>query len=296
MQRPISWQSDLVPFRANNIVINRRFAGSIWYQRTQNVQPASFQAIMATRAEVAGQHLRRDFGASGFREVTLDVFNGNVAMCSYSIYHVWIVQRAECSSIYYLTDPPALAGTALLLVERSDREQTDVWLRLRTAPEPLRLEPSRSRQFMLGTDFTYDDLRFWLPVAWSRIEITGQAVCHDEPAILMSTSASLADEQVCTLRIALHEKCWLPLHIEWVNEAGECVKMYAARHLTCIQNIWTPTEIAVARPMELYRSVMTLRRVAHNIDIDKDFFAAGTFYRVPASVFEKWRAESHTLP
>jgi hypothetical protein len=56
-----------------------------------------------------------------------------------------------------------MTGTALLMVEQPYVETFEVWLRLRTANRAVIVDSARTAEYVLGTDLTYEDLRFWLP-------------------------------------------------------------------------------------------------------------------------------------
>src|SRR5689334_536833 len=111
-------------------------------------------------------HATRDFGKTGFREVVLTVFTNQQPIISYRILHIWkVAESAACSSVFFLTEPNALHGTTLKLVEYPNSEELEIWLKLPSNRNPIAVDPSDCHQGILGTDFTYSDLRFWLPTS-----------------------------------------------------------------------------------------------------------------------------------
>jgi len=244
-------------------------------------------------SDVMTRHARRDFGRTGFREVTLEVFNQGTETCRYTICHVWRVADDACSSLLFLTEPRALAGTGVITIEHPNDESMHIWLRLRTAAQPIAIDPSRSVQHVLGTDFTFEDLRFWLPfralqiadVSWHQYE--GVAAC----LVRASRSSPLA--RWPDLRLLLHGTHWFPLSIEWLDEgSGGPVKLYSARRLRQVDGVWTPTVISVARPAHGYSSRMTMKRAAHRIDVDPALFDPAALNDLSPITFEAWRARS----
>jgi hypothetical protein len=237
-------------------------------------------------------HSVRDFGATGFREVTLSVYNGDTVMSEYVIYHIWKSDMAFCSSLFYLTKPPALSATAVLLNERPDNERTDIWLRLRTAASPVSVAPSRSSQFMLGTDFTYEDLRFWLPFSDARAEVVAAKTVASGRAVVLQLRDRSAEQTLRMVTIVLDVRSGMPIRMEWADAAGHVHKTYTAAGLRRLQSVWTPSEITVTRPLESYRSVMTLRRAAHNIPIADDLFMPEALTRLSEPLFSRWRRDA----
>ena len=244
-------------------------------------------------SDVMSHHARRDFGRTGFRDVTMQVFNQGTETCRYTICHVWRVADDACSSLLFLTAPQALAGTGVIAIEHPNEEAMQIWLRLRTSAQPIAFEASRSVQHVLGTDFTFEDLRFWLPLralqiahaSWQRHE--GVAAC------LVRASRSSPHARWPDLRLWLHGTHWLPLSIEWFDESpGGPAKVYSAGRLQQVDGVWTPTVVSVARPAHGYSSRMTMKRAAHRIDVDPALFDPATLNDISAMTFETWRARS----
>ena len=106
-------------------------------------------------------HATRNFGKTGFREVVLTVFTDQQPVVSYRILHIWnVAESSECSSAFFLTEPSALHGTSLKLVEYPYSEDLKIWLKLPSNKNPIIIDPSESHRSILGTDFSYTDLRF----------------------------------------------------------------------------------------------------------------------------------------
>lgn len=242
------------------------------------------------------RHAERDFGRTGFREVRLEVFNGGSLAYSYDLCHVWRVADGQCSSIFYLSEPRALAGTAVLAVERPNVEEMLIWLRLRTAGHPLRLDPSRSRQFVLGTDFTYEDLRFWLPMQALEVNTVSfhSRDGHDVCTVRAARSSAYAQDP--DIRMDLDAEHWLPLLIHWFDGlSARPLKVYRAERHQQVDGIWTPTIMSVARPLDRYLSVMTLRRACHNLAVDRSIFDPESLADLSTEAFDRWRRSSTDL-
>ncbi|HEV2816250.1 MAG TPA: hypothetical protein VGW40_03375 [Allosphingosinicella sp.] len=110
-------------------------------------------------------HLERDFGASGRRRVRMTVMTGGKPCLHYDIDHAWRREGPVCGSILVVQAPAALRGTFVRMIEAGLSPDLDLELKLSTATHILTIAPERQRQQVLGTDFTYEDLRFWRPLA-----------------------------------------------------------------------------------------------------------------------------------
>jgi hypothetical protein len=244
--------------------------------------------IPITAADVIAAHAGRDFGSTGLREVTLTVFTKDEPVISYEIIHVWRVgEGPSCSSLFLLTEPAILSGTALTIVERPYAEDLEIWLRLRTASKPIRVDSSSRDQTVLGTDFTYSDLRFWLPT--DSLESTSLE-CNAAPESegwLLTARQRRARTGPINLRVVLDRTRWLPVTIEWLDSGGP-QRIYRVGNLVCVDEVWTPQVITVTRPRDQYRSVMTLRRAMHRVPVGRDLFLTENLAQLSKSHFDGW--------
>jgi hypothetical protein len=239
----------------------------------------------ATVADIIACHARRNFGQTGFREITLITYTKGEAALSYQIAHIWKVEEGLCSSLYFIKDPPVLAGTAVKLVERPYSDDIEIWLRLRTAARPICIESSRSDQYLLGTDFVYDDLRFWLPT--DAFDIKGLDLTETKCSLRIKRASSGARSS--DMRLVLDRAQWLPLTIEWFDfPDGSLSRVYSAERLTCVDGIWTPRTISVSRPHEQYRSDMVLRRALYGMQFEPRLFSTEALKDLSKSDFEGW--------
>lgn len=251
-------------------------------------------ALPATVADVITRHACRDFGSSGFREVALDVFSTDELVFSYKIVHLWKVEERYCSSLYFLTEPAVLAGTAVKVVEQPYAKDIEIWLRLRSATHAIRVDSSRSDQLVLGTDFTYEDLRFWLPtdaLDISRVEFGSAEGKGEYTLSARRRSGGLGHSE---MRLTLDATQWLPIRIEWRELNAEAPhRIYSAKDLVCVDGVWTPGVISVCRPREQYKSVMTLRRALHRVPIEPELFRTDQLPSLSKSALEGWIKRAH---
>jgi hypothetical protein len=261
-----------------------------WHLRTSN------QLTSSTITDVLRWHSTRDFGESGFRDIAITVFNRNETAFMYEVLHIWKVEKGACSSLFLLTQPRVLSGTAIILVERPYVSAMEIWFRLRSGEQPVRMDASRCDQLVLGTDFTYSDLRFWFPTSdftfnqMEFIDNSGKLECILNARRQPSRTPSLQ------LRLTLDATCWLPLRMEWFELGHDSPRrVYSARNLLNCNGIWTPRAISVSRPQQGYRTEMTLRRLLHNAAIESSLFRTDNLAHLHSSTFDELASLAQVL-
>ena len=243
----------------------------------------------STLEQTISLHATRNFGKTGFREVVLTVFTNQQPTVSYRILHIWkVAESSACSSAFFLTEPSVLHGTALKLVEYPYRENLKIWLKLPSYRNPIIIDPSDCHQGILGTDFSYSDLRFWLPTRrFDFVQFTPEGV---HCGFKLRTRG---DVSVREARVVLDRTRWLPITVEWLDAAGLPERIYSATGLVSVDGVWTPRTITVSRPKDQFQSVMTLRRALHDIPIEPALFHTDYLTQLSESVFEEWMLQAH---
>jgi hypothetical protein len=249
-----------------------------------------------TIAEVMDCHANRDFGISGFREIALKVFNAGTHVFTYQIFHIWKLEEMSCASLYFLAAPEILAGTAVKMVERPNHSDMELWLHFRTTREAIRVDPSKCEQFVLGTDFTYSDLRFWLPTDTLEFKnIRFKGIPLPQECILDATSKRQNGHYV-EMRLTLDATHWFPLAIEWRDPAfADPRRLYLASNLISVHGVCTPQVISVSRPREGYTSEMTLRRAIHGTTIESAMLQPENLAHLSKADFEPWASRAIEL-
>lgn len=250
--------------RAANVVLTRASNWPFWGNRSLEMAPRLRDSAPSIE-DVLRLHEVRSFGQSGYREVSLEVSTKDEVTVAYSVTHIWQVTASECTSIYFLNKPSILKGTAVKVVERPRDPNLDIWLSLRTSKRPIHVDGSRSEESVLGTDFTYTDLRFWLPTDSYVLE----GKVREEGLLTLSGLRKGENGGLARLLIKFDVRSWWPVSIElWGTPDAEPTRAYRAERLTQIDGVWTPQLMSVERARERYRSEMTLIRIKPNVVID----------------------------
>lgn len=230
--------------------------------------------------QIFAAHAQRDFGSTGVRQIQLDVYTAGSRAFSYDVIHAWKATHDECRSLFYLVSPKVLTGTAVLLIEAPASEDVEIWLRLRTADKPICVGQSHADEYVLGTDFTYEDLRFWLPTREYVVTSVSRSAKAEEDELVLDVSRHSMLPRHSKLRLHLDPSLFLPRKVEWIDRRTEIPgKVYEARNLALVDNVWSPTVIFVRRPSDRYLSVMSLRRAAHGLQLDESLFSPNHMLR-----------------
>jgi hypothetical protein len=161
----------------------------------------------------------------------------------------------------------------------------DISIRLRSARKAVLVAPERSVECVLGTDFIYEDLRFWLPS--SALENCQLSAENGAELVIVGGDRSVTGCGRVRMRIGLDAEHAFPRLIEWIDPESRLVhRTYRAGSLVSVDNIWSPAVISVSRPLERYLSIMTLRHLVHDIKVDADIFREETLFNIPA--FDDW--------
>jgi hypothetical protein len=127
---------------------------------------------------VLSAYNRRDLGSPGRRHVLLELLTGSEVTRTFEVENAWARAADGVSTLFLLTEPRGLRGTSYLLTEAGER-QADMRVSLYLPAgqrQVLTLSPDNHDEGLLGSDFTYNDLRMQLPLGGYAYEVAGQTV------------------------------------------------------------------------------------------------------------------------
>jgi hypothetical protein len=140
------------------------------------VWPAAFGDSPTPRAgELIDAHNARSFGDTGWRRVRLELKDGDRVTRSFTVVNLWRREAAGVATLFVLERPDSLRGTNYLLTERPrELENMRVHLHLPAGRRRvLAIQPGRFDEGLLGSDFSYRDLRMQIPTAGYRFRVVG---------------------------------------------------------------------------------------------------------------------------
>jgi hypothetical protein len=233
---------------------------------------------VTTAAALYDAHCARHFGDSGVRSVELCVVNGRTRAVRMLITHSWVRSTAVCRSTFVLTAPSGICGTTVLLTERSHTDPIQIRLRLRRSDRFVEVDEKRHQEFFLGTDFTYDDLRFWLPYRYFQ----GSRVCCHSRAERDATHAydvlPPQGQSGVPSGLVLDQNYGM-LRTVWPADACEA-RQIEARHVRVQENVAMPKSVVALRRGLGYASIMRLRSVVLNVCVPERMFEESELLRL----------------
>lgn len=211
------------------------------------------------------RHCHRAVGASGIRRVRIEVLTAGVTILTYVIDHLWRLDDGEIRSLLRLSEPRGLAGTAVLMIERrGDASATEIYIKLSTARQPIAVEPQRAGERVLGTDFTYEDLRFWLPYA----RPDDADALPGDPARDAARFEARRRRGGQSYDVALGFEPESGALIDYVERDGKTIrKLWSVDRWTRFGAIFSPTRLRIERDAGAFRSIMTLEAVRFDVTV-----------------------------
>lgn len=127
-------------------------------------------------AEMVRAYNARNIGSPGWRRIFLELKNRGVVTRTFTILHLWRQKEGEIRSLVLLEKPVNLQGTNYLLVENALQPEKGMSLSLFLPAgkrRVLTIKPSRFDEGLLGSDFSYSDLQWMIPVPERNLRLIG---------------------------------------------------------------------------------------------------------------------------
>lgn len=221
----------------------------------------------------------RGLGSPGWRRVSLDLLNDSRVARSFVVVNLWERRADEVNTLFYLEQPAGLTGTSYLLSEKS-RGGTEREIKVHIflpAGERRVLEVAADNldEGLLGSDFTYNDLRMKLPVQGYRYRLAGRSMLSNRAAWVVEAEAAVpAAERVTKwTRARFYLAHDFPFLLgadyfepsETGRTATRLVKRMRVESLEQRGTTWTATRMTMYGK-EQHSSVLTLRDARFKLD------------------------------
>jgi hypothetical protein len=119
--------------------------------------------------------------------------NGKLSR-TFTVVNVWDRTAAATRMLYFLEGPDGLKGSRYLQTE-DDRGQLAVFLFLPTSQRVLQIAPEEFSEGLLGSDFSYDDMRFRLPAQVASASVASKTSLDGREVYSLQHAAIGADSQ-----------------------------------------------------------------------------------------------------
>jgi hypothetical protein len=225
-----------------------------------------------------------------YRRARLSLINEGEVARRYVVQTLRSCGARRSVTLFYLAQPETLEGTAFLLEETRPARVagTRIWLYLPTGrQEPLQIEAERARQSLLGSDFTYQDWRVWLPVKDLRTDRGPDTIHRGRPVFSVSVEPT-SPELKRTLgwghaRLLVDRATGTLVTAEYAGAAGEAPdRVFDASSLRQVDGEWLPGRMEM-RDLGADRStVVELLDAWHHRPVPEEWFLPQRLPRLAA--------------
>jgi hypothetical protein len=243
--------------RALVFVLALLLVPSPWRVTASESPPPSAAAIVAA-------YNGRNFGSPGWRRIFLELKNGAAVARTFTILHLWRQEGDEVRSLVLLEEPVNLRGTNYLLVESLEGGATGMQLSLFLPAgkrRVLTIRPSRFDEGLLGSDFSYSDLRWAIPAGSEyRLDLRGTTGLAGRTAwVVEAQPVGAAISRWSRIRYFIARDSSLLLGADYYR-GGERrpTKSLRVEEMKQIEGVWTPVRMMM-RLAGGRSSVLTLK-------------------------------------
>lgn len=219
--------------------------------------------------EVIARYNARDLGRTGFREIILRTSAGSGNSYEYRIVHYWASEKDRCTSAFVVLQPEFMAGTSCLIREERGAcgRPPKVFLYLPSSTQVMAIDFSRLDECVVGSDFSYRDLMFWIDAGTFHLKSLHQGEAKNGGLQIVSALAttSRSTGAIWPRRIYyIDVGRWVLTRTEYYRHGSKAPeKHYTASSFVAIDGVWTPQEITVVCNTD-HVSNIQLVRVAYN--------------------------------
>ncbi|HYG81396.1 MAG TPA: outer membrane lipoprotein-sorting protein [Pyrinomonadaceae bacterium] len=245
----------------------------------------------------------RNFGSPGWRRVLLELMTDDTVTRTFTVVNLWRSDNDAVRTLFLLEEPQGLSGTNYLLQEERDKPpEMQVHLFLPAGERRvLEVAPGNFSEGLLGSDFSYQDVRMQLPVKGYRYSLKGGASLLNEPAWVVevepSTDQTREINSWSTAQLYLARNFPFLLGADFYgkpeNETGppHLLKQMRVQGLKQIDGVWTATRIAMYG-QDKHASVLTLKEAGFNsAEIDSGLFSPKELPGLSERVRQGWTLE-----
>lgn len=175
--------------------------------------PAAAQATLAEIESCASENLPSSSGVIGFSVDAVDR-NGAVTSSRAELRYRKPDERGT-EVLLVVSEPAKTAGTALLIIDRK-QDKPEFFVRLPEMKKVKRVRSRRLRGPVLGTDFSYEDLkRLREPINPTDLEVVGSDEIDGRATWLLETVPGAADgSEYARVLTHVDQQSCLPLRID----------------------------------------------------------------------------------
>lgn len=168
------------------------------------------------------------------------------------------------------TAPASIAGTSFLIVD------DDMWLYMPALGKVRRIAGSAKQGNFMGSDLSYEDMEA-LGSTGFKNDYIAKVTAEEEGnngrvyqlELIPREGAGVAYSM---LELIVDGSKWLPLEIKYYNQSGEVEKVLTTSGHEKIEGRWTATRMEMENVMEGSRTVLKVKEVSFNEEINDNIF------------------------
>jgi hypothetical protein len=265
-----------------------------------NLQPLGDDSA-PTADELVQAYNKRNEGSPGSRRVLMELITDNHVTSTYLVVNLWRDFENEKRTLFLLEEPDGLKGTSYLLRE-STQSSPEMQVNLFLPAGERRVLTVAQQSFdegLLGSDFTYNDMRMLLPVKNWQYRVIGKTSLANESAWVLEAEPVGNTERNAWSKILFYlaRNFQLLLGADFFasndGNTGEEHSNKQMRVETFKQDnrVWTATKMTMAGPQARF-TVLTLKDARFSsATVDPDMFSADRLPLLADKIRRGWSPE-----
>lgn len=184
----------------------------------------------------------------------------------------------DTKKMIFFRQPYDVKGTAFLSWEYDDpKKDDDKWLYMPALRKTKRIAGESENDYFMGTDFTYDDLGD-RNVDEDHHKLTGSEILKDKDCYIVE-SVPVDDDSYYVKKISwIIKESNIPLQCQYFDKDG-LLKTYHASEIKKVDGIWTTMEMDMVNHRENHKTIMKIKDIKYNTDIDESIFTVAYIKR-----------------
>ena len=254
-------------------------------------------------SELIASYNSRNSGSPGWRRVSMELFTDGALTRAFTVVNIWHVEKDRAHMLFLLEEPKGLTGTNYLLQEQGDKPpEMEVHLFLPAGERRvLAVDPGNFDEGLLGSDFTYNDVRMRLPVQDFRYRVVGKSVLRNEPVWVLE--AEPTSELTRRSRLWKHANFYLARNFQFLlgvdyfsgsadeQSSAPLLKPMRVESFKQINGAWTATKMLMFGS-EGRSTALTLKDAQFGVaNIDSSLFTVEKLPSLADKIRQGWVPE-----
>ncbi len=271
-----------------------------------NVEPLENPDGITAR-QIVARYNDRNSGSPGWRRVALQLFTDGIVTREFSTINLWRSENGEMRTLFLLESPKGLAGTGYLLREDVRLPlQMEIDLYIPAGERRvLQVAPSNYSEGLLGSDFSYHDMRMLLPSDGFDYQLVGRSTLLDQAVWIVNAKPLTATaRQICACVGAhyfLARDFAFLMGVDYYKQANETnsqpfvAKQMRVESFAQVEGIWTATRMTMFSSDNRLTTLTQHEAHFSVADIDQELFLPQSLSLLGDAVLRGWTPGQKTV-